>query len=120
MSEIKAFPTINVATAMTGIGLSSDISFSDVAEIMSHILGRPIWTHEMVHKPTLKEFRSVAYELFPNMPTREDAQADYQSAAASAIAAYGETVDVPKGNTERTESPIETLSGMISKQEPTQ
>lgn len=109
----KSFNTLHVASAMTGIGLCEGLNYSKVQEIMSHALGRPIWTHEIAHRPTIAEFQAIMESLFPDMPTEIEARSDFQAAAKKAVAAYGETVRIPFGETERPETPVETLQNMI-------
>jgi hypothetical protein len=109
----KTFPTLHVATCLTGIGLCEDISYSRVQEIASHLFGAPIWTHELIHAPTLDAYKSEGYRQFPDMPTAAEAEADYEAAARKAVATYGETIDVVEGTHGRREHPVDTLSRLV-------
>lgn len=109
----REFPTIVVASALTGIGLG-DIpgGFSAIAEIASYLFGAPIWTHELVHEPTYDAYREEGYRQFPDMPTSSEAEQDWRQAAAKALAAYGPTVTVAKGAHGRRESPTDTAAAV--------
>lgn len=109
----RTFPTLHVASALTGVGLTTGMSYSNIQEIASHLFGAPIWTHELVHEPTKDAYVEEGYRQFPDMPTREEAMADYEAAAAKAVAAYGETVEVAEGSHGRRESPVDTLSRLV-------
>lgn len=109
MSETKQFPTLVVASTITGIGLTN-MKFSDMHECAEWLCGYPVWTHELVHGPTQDQYVTEGYEQFPNMPTPAEAENDYVAAAAKAVAEYGETVVVRQGDSQRHEGPIETLS----------
>lgn len=109
----KTFPTLHVASCLTGYGLCQNMSYSTVQEIASHLFGAPIWTHELVHAPTNDAYTQEGYRQFPDMPTAAEAEADWQAAAAKAVAAYGETVVVAEGQHDRRENPIDTLAAMV-------
>jgi hypothetical protein len=112
MAETKQFPTLIVASTITGIGLTN-MKFSDMHECAEWLCGHPVWTHELVHGPTKDEYITEGYEQFPAMPTPADAEDDYVAAAAKAISAYGETVEVRQGNSKRHEGPMQTLRSMV-------
>lgn len=111
--DAKEYPTLEVASALTGIGLC-DIKggYSKMMEIYSHLLGESIWTHELAHEPTVDAVREEGYRQFPDMPTPAEASADFEAAAAKATAAYGPTVFVHKGAHGRRENPMSTLTAM--------
>jgi hypothetical protein len=108
VTEYKEFPTLIVASTLTGIGLTN-MTFSDVHEVIEWLFGGPVWTHEFVHAPTNDIYISRGYEQFPNMPTQFDAEKDWKGAAEKAVAAYGETVIVAKGENGRQASPLQTI-----------
>ncbi|MCO5144566.1 MAG: hypothetical protein M9895_00155 [Aquamicrobium sp.] len=110
---MKTFPTLRVASTITGIALTHDMTYSDMQEIASHLFGAPIWTHELVHEPTKDAYVEEGYRQFPDMPTAEEASANYETAAIKALAAYGDTVEVAEGTHGRRESPVDTLSRMV-------
>jgi hypothetical protein len=104
----KQFATLRVASAMTGIGLCA-MKYSDIQEILEHALGAPVWTHEIIGR-TGKDAVAALRAMFPDMPTQEDAEADWRAAATKALAAYGQTVSIQRGTTyARHAGPVETL-----------
>jgi len=111
MSEIKTFSSLAVASAATGVGLCEGLSFSTMGEIASHVLGYPIWTHEI--PDASPKVWLLIKQQFPMLPTREEASADWRAAAASMTAAYGDMIDVAAGNGTRKESPLDTLQKMV-------
>ncbi|WP_084398322.1 DUF7736 domain-containing protein [Henriciella aquimarina] len=114
MAETKEFPTLQIASAITGIGLCEGMKYSDMQVAFDHILGRPVWTHELGHGATTEKVRELGFAQFPDMPAREEAQADWKAAAAKALAAYGETVTVRRGQDVREADPISTAIEMRS------
>lgn len=111
----KQFPTLVVASAITGVGLCHiPNGYSKMMEVASHLLGTPVWLHELAHGPTQDAYSEEGYRQFPDMPTKAEAKADWQAAAAKALAAYGETVTVRQGTAVRLESPVQTLKAMVS------
>jgi len=109
----KTFPTLRVASTITGIALTHDMTYSDMQEIASHLFGASIWTHELVHEPTKDAYVEEGYRQFPNMPSQAEAEADFKAAAAKATAAYGDAVVVVEGTHGRRENPVDTLSRMV-------
>ena len=110
-TEKKNFPSLLIATAATGIGLGAGITFSKIQEVYDFALGHPVWTHELpAYGP---EVYRLLREQFPMMPSREEAEADWQAAAAAMTAAYGDMVAVSPGHGERTKHPIDTLAEMV-------
>lgn len=97
-----------VASAITGIGLTT-MTFSDMHEVIEWLFGGPVWTHEMVHAPTKDIYVSRGYEQFPDMPTQAEAEQDYRAAAAKALACYGQTIRVVRGEDGRQAGPMRTL-----------
>jgi len=89
------------------------MTYSRMQEIASHLFGGPIWTHELAHEPTVDAYREEGYRQFPAMPTPAEAKADYLSAAAKAVGAYGETISVAEGSHGRREHPVETLAAIV-------
>jgi hypothetical protein len=63
----KTFNTLAVATAATGIGLSSGLSFSMIQEIAEYVLGHQVWTHELGDKLTNSRIHSAIYAQLPNL-----------------------------------------------------
>lgn len=111
MSETREFPSLAVGSAALGIALRDGLTYSDVQEISEHVLGHPVWTHEI--PSTGPEVDRRIREQFPLMPTREDARADWQATAAKITAAYGKTMTVKRGNQKRARDPISTAVDMM-------
>lgn len=112
LPESKTFDTYMVASALTGIALGP-CCYADIAEIASMLFGAPIWTHELVHKPTKAVYCDEGFRQFPDMPTKAEAEADWKAARDKAEAAYGHFVEVKRGKHGRRESPVTTLSNMV-------
>lgn len=111
--ETKEFPTLLVASTMTGIGLGDGLTFSDVQECAEHLFGGPVWTHELAYEPIYSQYKAEALRQFPDMPTREEAEADYKAAAKAAVERYGQTVSVKRGNCKRDIGPVGSIAEMM-------
>ena len=109
MGNTKEFSTLTVAGALTGVCLE-DGGFDKIHECSEHLLGRPVWTHEFAHKPTQEAIIAEGKRQFPDMPSQEEAENDWQAAAQKAIAHYGKTVLVTQGSAPRTTGPVGTLN----------
>ena len=112
----KDFKTVLVASAATGIGVMREgdsFSYSDLQEFYSHVLGFPIWTHEMGTGPLMDIAKMQIRELFPEIPARDYCADNPCRAAQIMIDIYGETVAVEKGVGERPADPIATLKQMV-------
>lgn len=107
MTETKMIDPAALATITTGVVLV--VPFSIVHEAIDWIMGRHLWTHELVLCGD--ETKALVLEQFPDMPT--DFTGDIHSLIASLRAHYGETVAVKQGATKRTASPIDTLADMV-------
>lgn len=103
MPETRKFPTVVVASITTCIMLTDE--FSQVHECLEYVLGRPIWTHEI--PGTRKEAMAAIMTALPDMPT--ECAEDWRVTRDAVVERFGETVTVPKGNTERTLDPATTL-----------
>lgn len=108
-AEVKEFPTTVVASIATMIHMAEGFKFGDIHECAEWIAGHPIWTHEFADKVVVEMLAADAYSQFPNLPTRDEARADFRVAAAKAIAEYGLTVTVTRGNGIRDKHPLDTL-----------
>lgn len=107
--ERKDFPTLVVASTLTGIALAHMRGIGPMHECAEWLFGGPVWTHELVHGPTQDVYVEEGYRQFPNLPRRDEAEKDWQAAASKATAAYGPTVNVVRGSDGRRESPLATL-----------
>ncbi|KQT52183.1 MULTISPECIES: hypothetical protein [unclassified Aureimonas] len=114
MAETHEFPTLEVATAMTGIALCST-SISRMHEIATVLAGHDVWTHELGHRETMDAIGAHARIGLPDMPTRHEAEANWKAAAEKATSAYGDTVTVTRGTMQRSADPVSTLAGMMNK-----
>lgn len=109
----KTFSTLAVASAATGIGMGSGLTFALMSEISAHVLGYPVWTHELGDKQTAGKVHDALRLQFPELPTREEAEADWLAAAIKATSVYGPTVSVIEGDGKREEGPIASLTRML-------
>lgn len=107
----KTFRAIDVASTATGIALAHGFSISVAHEISEHVVGHPVWTHEIPRFGARVEELLLAQ--FPGMPTRTQAEADWKAAAAIVASNYPETISVKRGADERTANPVDTLREMI-------
>lgn len=105
----KQFRTLVVASAVTGVTMAESMTFSEIHQLMDHVIGYPIFTHEMAdpaHHGTIKHRLRAQ---FPDLPTEQAAGADWKAAAAAAVLKYGETVMVEAGEDPRIEHPLDSL-----------
>ena len=50
----KEFPTLVVASTVTGVALCQlEGGILPIMECASHLLGNPVYNHELVHEPTV-------------------------------------------------------------------
>ena len=110
--ETKTFPTLLVCSTITGIGFLS-APFSALHECAEWIAGGPLWAREFADLATVNHLEAAAREAFPGLPTRDEAEADHESAGRIAVATYGDEIAVPRGNGERTASPRQTLTTVL-------
>lgn len=103
MSEIKQLDPRALAGITTGVLLVSE-GFPAIHEAIEHVLGRPVWTHELPQ--CWNEARAAVLAQFPEMPT--DVGGDYQATADAVRAKYGDRVPVHRGSTVRALDPITT------------
>lgn len=107
----KTFDTYLVASAVTGIAMGP-MTFGDIQEVWEMLLGAPVWTHELAHEPTHDAVSEECYRQFPDMPTRAEAEEDFEAARTKAEAAYGHFVTVRRGDHGRRETPLETIGAV--------
>lgn len=106
--------TVELASVATGTVLVESMKINRYHEIVEHIAGCPIWTHELGSGPLMERVRAEARKSFPDLPTDKQARFDHGAAARLAVATYGEFVDVPKGRMQRDKSPIQTLEDVLA------
>lgn len=103
----KLFPMHAILTMKTGI-LMGD--FGTAQELMEWVVGHPVWTHEIPsHFKTMQEKLSG---LFPLLPSDAN-KSNWKQILASAIADFGNELEVPQGSEERSQSPLESLAAMV-------
>lgn len=112
----KEFPTLVVASTITGVTLCR-VHASEMDQVANYLFGAPVRKLDLTHEPKAA-YVQEGYCQFPDMPTREEAQADWEAAARKAVAAYGETVTVQQGTHGRRESPAQTLETKDSEVRP--
>lgn len=112
----KTFPTLHVASCLTGIAFVEGLKYQDLQAVAAHLLGDDVYTHELGHRPTMDAVAEEGYRQFPDMPTSKEARADWSAAAVKALAAYGRTVNVQRGKHGRREHPVDTLKAMLPKE----
>ena len=111
-ARTKQFRTLEVVSCLTGISMCDGIKIARMCEIAAWLLGAPVWTHELIHEPTMDAIRSEGYRQFPLLPMRDNVQANWQAAARAALAVYGERILVHEGTHGRREGPEETLQAV--------
>lgn len=116
MTERRSFPTLNVASCACGIMLTDGLTYADMAEIAEFAMGHPIWTHELGDSKTMGRVRDSILGEFPQLPTKEEAEASWRVAADRATKAYGETIELERGTQTRAEHPIDSLHRMTGDQ----
>jgi len=114
MSTFQEFPSLVVASCLTGIALTTMKGFGEVHAVAAQLLGDDIYTHELAYEPLMEKVTAEGYWQFPLMPTRAEAEADWEAAAAKVTKTYGATVIVRKGTGGRREDPVTTLYNMIA------
>jgi hypothetical protein len=117
MAEIKEFPIAVVLCLTTGYELGG--GFDRAHEAMEHVLGHPIWTHEMAECGLWDRLREAVLAQHPNLgdaeafaPGSKDRAviAEYlRGYIARAEAQFGKTLPLARGAAERTESPLASL-----------
>lgn len=93
--------------------------FGDIHECAEHVMGHPIWPHEFASVPLWDEMRRRVLLAHPGLadvspdvyPTSQENLAERLAPWA---ARFGETLALPKGTTERTRSPLDTLAAMLA------
>ena len=80
-----------LASITTGISLLEN--FSEVAAAISHVIGYPVWTHEL--PMVAKDASAAVLRQFPEMPT--DDSGDWRKCAADVLERYGKKVKVERG-----------------------
>lgn len=110
----KSFP-IDVVLSLTTGFLLKEGGFGDMHELAEHVLGHAVWTHEFVDKELWDRMKQALFAQHPSLRKAEN----FDTAAAKkdlvpyltgyverAVAKFGATLEVERGQGERTESPL--------------
>ena len=115
MSDIKTFHLGDVLSMVTGKCCKAPFCGQDVAE---QVLGRSIWTHELIRASN--EIRNAIVAQYPAMAdcnadgvVNEETAAAYVKQEAARLGLNARAVPLRRGNTKRTESPLDTLTAMM-------
>lgn len=103
-AETKTLPTGAVLTITTDIVMVE--SFEGVHEAFEWVMGHPVWTHEMPRFGDAARERVLAQ--YPDIPTKATAQ-DFRQVYADAVARYGDTIEIKRGDAKRNVDPITSL-----------
>lgn len=90
-------------------------SFGDVHECAEHVMGHSIWTHEFASQPLWDEMRRRVLAAHPQPAGIDEADipdspGNAPERLARVVARFGATIDLPRGETRRDRSPLETLA----------
>lgn len=119
MSEdVKSFSIAAVLTWVTEVLLTHTPDLNHQVQILAeHVLGHPVWTHELFEDESLAAVREALLEQHPKLSeaelyehNRSDGAAYTLAYVAQAAATFGEQLDFTRGSRERTETPEESLS----------
>lgn len=109
MVETKQLSTLAVATITTGIVLVH--GFAGVGEAFEHIMGHPVWTHEM---PGYGDrARDLVLAQYPDFPTNLPNRDQWQAFSAELVERYGETIEIVQGEGLRDMDPLSSLADMV-------
>lgn len=102
----KPFNTLTVATLVTDCVMVEGLTYSDIADLASHLFGGPGWAVWMPE--FMDQCEAIAREQFPDLPGKAEARADLKAAAQRALDAYGDVVEVRAGKGIRPAHPGDT------------
>jgi len=120
----REFPTAVALAAASGCGIAG-MTFHDVHDCLTHVLGWDVFTHELAEPGV---WRNAHYRIIAVLPTIENAAyevkraaesidrndpatvASFGKVAAAALAKMPPTVWLPKGDGRRTESPLDSAA----------
>jgi len=104
MGEIKNLNACAIATITTGIVLVH--GFEGVGEAFEHVLGHPVWTHEM---PMFADkAKALILEQHPDFPA--EPPADFQALMAKLIQDWPEGIPIESGGEVRKLDPISSIA----------
>jgi hypothetical protein len=108
----RLFNSLHVASCLTGVALT-EMTYRDIQAVASWLFGDSVYTHELVHEPTMSWVREEGYRQFPDMPTHEQAHVDWKGTVNKVLVTYGPLVEVEQGPNGRREHPVATLRAML-------
>jgi len=110
----KEFDLGQVITTLTGRVVQTPFGGQEVAE---HVLGHPVWTHEMASESFPPRVRAAILAQVPRLADIDASDVVDEVTAREFMlqqrSLYGDTVTLEKGSSERTEGPIESLRRMV-------
>ena len=104
-SATKTFDARVIGTLTTGIVLLADMPA--IHEAFEHVLGHPVWTHELADKAVWKAATTNIVAAHPKFPTSKPA--DWQALAEELVVRYPDGVTLPRGTGFRRADPLTTL-----------
>ena len=89
----KAFSSLAAASAHSGILLGE---FSEMHELIEHVMGRPVWTHEMARSGLWEQIRGRLVAQLPALDALDIKAGEelVEGNRAAVFAALGERVDL--------------------------
>lgn len=105
----KTYATEVVLSATTGILLCE---FGDMHELIEHIIGHPVWTHELADRSMMDVIREDVCDQHPRLREVDKSQiinGDWATFRDKWIAKLGATLDIESWNYIRSETPLDSL-----------
>jgi len=103
--------TVSTAALLTlSTGIVMVERFEGVGEAAEAVMGHPVWTHEF---PSLGDrMRELIVAQLPDFPT--EVSGDWREVREAAVARYGETIEIDRGNEQRAGDPVSTLVSAVA------
>jgi|GEM_PF-1345726 len=116
-AEEKTFDTLLVASASSGVMLTTRYSFSALHELCEWVMGHPIWTHEFAERPLWVRISEAIRAQHAEMPVNDGTELSLEevaSFAGNALELFGTTVTLKRGSSKRSESPLASAGRVMS------
>ncbi len=110
MGDVKRFDALTIGSLTTGIMLK-ERGFSDMHEAFEHVMGHPVWTHEMASKPLWESARDRVVAQHPEFPV--EVTTTWQDLAEKLSRDYPDGIEIKRGDAERATDPISSLVEII-------
>lgn len=121
-SDTRPFEIAAIGGLVSGY-LLTERGFDKIHELAEHVIGHPLWTHEFAEKTLWNRCRAALVAQHPDladMPAFDEAACHRTKDAgdittylneyvANLRARYGDTLQIQKGEAQRTESPMESM-----------